>query len=94
MKMLIAGKWVEKKTCIDVTNPFDGSVIDTVPCADASDVEAALEGAVRGAEAMRKLSARERSEILARPSAREIGGLREGHRTRGRQDPPRGRGRS
>lgn len=66
MKMLIAGKWVEKKTCIEVTNPFDGSVIDTVPCADASDVEAALEGAVRGAEAMRKLSARERSEILAK----------------------------
>ena len=66
MKMLIAGEWVEKKTCIEVTNPFDGAVIDTVPCADASDVEAALEGAVRGAEAMRKLSARERSEILAK----------------------------
>ena len=66
MKMLIAGEWVEKKTCIEVTNPFDGAVIDTVPCADASDVEAALEGAVRGAEAMRRLSARERSEILAK----------------------------
>ena len=66
MKMLIAGEWVENESRIEVTNPFDGSVIDTVPCADASDVERALAGAVRGAEAMRKLSARERSEILAR----------------------------
>ncbi|MDI6829387.1 MAG: aldehyde dehydrogenase family protein [Armatimonadota bacterium] len=66
MKMLIGGKWVEKDKYISVHNPFDNSVIDTVPCADASDVEAALQCAVNGAEEMRHLSARERSEILAK----------------------------
>lgn len=64
--MLVGGKWVEKDNYINVHNPFDNSVIDTVPCADASDVEAALQCAVNGAEEMRHLSARERSEILAK----------------------------
>ena len=66
MKMLIAGRWLDKEERIEVRNPFDGSVIDTVPAADSSDVEQALESAVRGFEEMRRLSARERSEILGR----------------------------
>ena len=31
MKMIIGGKWIDKTETIDVINPFDGSVIDTVP---------------------------------------------------------------
>ncbi|MDH7481046.1 MAG: aldehyde dehydrogenase family protein [Armatimonadota bacterium] len=66
MKMIIGGEWVETNESIEVINPFDGSVIDTVPSADASNVESALQRAVVGAKEMSKLSARERSEILAR----------------------------
>ena len=48
MKMFVAGRWVDTPSEIEVKNPFDGSVIDTVPKADAADVEAALAGAVQG----------------------------------------------
>ena len=39
---------------MDVQNPFDGSVIDTVPRASVEDVDAAVASAVRGAAAMAK----------------------------------------
>jgi glyceraldehyde-3-phosphate dehydrogenase (NADP+) len=64
MKMCIGGRWVEKSGKTEVRNPFDGSVVDTVPRADAGDVEAALAAAVRGAKVMAKLPALERSAIL------------------------------
>ena len=48
MKMFLAGRWVDKPQKAQVTNPFDGSVIDTVPKGDAADVEAAMGGAVAG----------------------------------------------
>lgn len=64
MKMYISGKWVEKAETMLVLNPFDQSVIDTVPKASASDVDLAITSAVRGAEAMRKLTSFERYAIL------------------------------
>jgi len=64
MKMYISGKWVEKAETMPVLNPFDQSVIDTVPKANASDVDLAIASAVRGAEAMRKLTSYERYSIL------------------------------
>lgn len=66
MKMYIGGQWVDKGEAIDVVNPFDGSVVDMVPKGDASDAEAAIASAVRGAEAMARLTAYERYEILHR----------------------------
>ena len=42
VKIFLAGNWVEKPEKIEVTNPFDNSVIDTVPRADAQDLEKAL----------------------------------------------------
>ena len=48
MKMFVAGQWVDKPEKIEVRNPYDGSVIDTVPKADAADVERAIAGAVEG----------------------------------------------
>src|SRR5207237_1094856 len=51
---------------IEVKNPFDGSVVDTVPKADAADVDAALAGAVEGAEIMRRMSGYDRYQILHR----------------------------
>ena len=66
MKMYIAGKWIDKAQTIDVTNPFDGSVIDTVPRGEPSDVEAAIDSAERGAKAMAALSAYERYQVIHR----------------------------
>ncbi|MCH7712822.1 MAG: aldehyde dehydrogenase family protein [Chloroflexi bacterium] len=64
MKMYINGTWLEKAETMPVLNPFDQSVIDTVPKANASDVDLAIASAVRGAEAMRKLTSYERYSIL------------------------------
>ncbi len=64
MKMFLGGQWVDKSEKIEVTNPFDQSVVDTVPKADAGDVEAAIAGAVEGARIMRKMPAYQRFVIL------------------------------
>jgi glyceraldehyde-3-phosphate dehydrogenase (NADP+) len=64
--MYVAGQWVEGNRTQPVRNPFDGTVVETVPMATADDVERALAAAVRGAEAMRRLPAHERARILRR----------------------------
>jgi acyl-CoA reductase-like NAD-dependent aldehyde dehydrogenase len=66
MKIFLAGNWVDKAKKIEVKNPFDNSVIDTVPRADAADLEKALAFAERGAKVMAKLSSYERWKILRR----------------------------
>jgi acyl-CoA reductase-like NAD-dependent aldehyde dehydrogenase len=64
MKMYLAGEWIDKPQKIEVRNPYDNSVIDTVPRADAGDVERALRSAERGARAMAKLAGYDRWKIL------------------------------
>jgi len=64
MKMYVAGQWIDKAQKIDVLNPYDNSVIDTVPRADAADVDRALQSAVRGARVMAGLPGYERWKIL------------------------------
>ena len=64
MLMYVAGRWIDTEKKIDVLNPYDGSVVDTVPRADLGDVDRALESAVRGARTMAKLSGYERYRIL------------------------------
>ena len=64
MMMYVAGQWIDKPETIDVTNPYDNSVIDTVPRADKRDVERALASAVHGARVMAKLPGYERWKIL------------------------------
>jgi acyl-CoA reductase-like NAD-dependent aldehyde dehydrogenase len=64
MRMYVAGQWIDKPQTIPVENPYDRSVIDTVPRADRGDVERALESAVRGARVMAKLSGYDRHRIL------------------------------
>ncbi len=66
MKMFVGGEWVEKRETIPVINPYDGSVVDTIPLADHDDVERALATAVRGAQTMRRLSGYQRAQILRR----------------------------
>src|SRR3972149_2839187 len=65
MKMGVgAGHWIDKPKKIDVVNPYDNSVIDTVPRGEAADVDRALESAAQGARAMAGLSGYERWKIL------------------------------
>jgi acyl-CoA reductase-like NAD-dependent aldehyde dehydrogenase len=64
MKMFFRGRWVDKPQKIEVINPYDRSVIDTVPKADTDDVDAALAGAVEGARVMRNLPGYERFLVL------------------------------
>lgn len=64
MKMFAAGQWIDPDPKIEVTNPFDGSVIDTVPRAGADDIERALAGAVAGAAIMRDMPGFDRYGIL------------------------------
>ncbi len=64
MKMFVAGKWLDKSEKTEVHNPYDGSVVDTVPKADAADVDQALAAAVDGARLMRAMPGYERFQIL------------------------------
>ena len=64
MKMLLGGNWVDRAEKIEVLNPFDGSVVDTVPHSSLADVEEALAAAERGARVMRDLTGYQRYEIL------------------------------
>ena len=66
MRMYINGQWIDKAETIPVFNPFDQSVLDTVPRGTPSDVDLAITSAVRGAKAMAKLTAYERYAILHR----------------------------
>jgi acyl-CoA reductase-like NAD-dependent aldehyde dehydrogenase len=66
VRMYIGGEWVDKPEKAVVRNKYDGAEIDTVPLADAADVERAVASAVRGAEVMRKMSPYDRYHILRR----------------------------
>jgi glyceraldehyde-3-phosphate dehydrogenase (NADP+) len=66
MKMLINGQWVDRDEKITVTDPYDNSIIDTVPKASIEDVKAAISSAVRGYAIARKLKVYERANILFR----------------------------
>jgi acyl-CoA reductase-like NAD-dependent aldehyde dehydrogenase len=66
MRMFFAGKWHDRDHKIEVKNPFDGTLVDTVPRATSADAAAAIAGAVEGAAIMRKLPGYERFQILRR----------------------------
>lgn len=64
MRNFIAGSWIDKPRIIEVRNPYDDSIVDTVPKADSGDLEKALAFAERGAKVMAKISSYERWRIL------------------------------
>ena len=66
MRMYINGEWVDRANTMPVLNPFDQSIIDTVPRASVADVDLAIASAVRGAKVMAKLPSYERYAILSR----------------------------
>ena len=64
MKMYLAGEWVDRDEKIDVVNPFNGQVFDTVPRGSVEDVQTAIASAARGARVMAAMSGYQRYEIL------------------------------
>jgi acyl-CoA reductase-like NAD-dependent aldehyde dehydrogenase len=68
MKMFVAGRWLDKSEKFEVRNPYDDSIVDSVPKADGDDVDAALVAAVEGARIMRAMPAYERYRILSKAS--------------------------
>jgi len=70
MEMLLAGEWVTRDAVIEVTDPDDGSVIDTVPQATTDDMERALDAAEHGAALARELPTHRRMAVLAEAAKR------------------------
>jgi acyl-CoA reductase-like NAD-dependent aldehyde dehydrogenase len=68
MKMLIDNQWVEAadRKWMNIQNPGSGELIEKVPLATLQDAERAVAAAQKGKEAMRKLTAFERFEVLTR----------------------------
>ena len=64
MKMLIGGKWIEKEKKIDVLNPYDNSLVDTVPYGTVDDIKQAIKMAQKGYEINRNLPSHKRISIL------------------------------
>lgn len=69
MKMFIAGQWIDKAEKINVYDPYDNSVIDTVPRGTAEDLENAISSAVKGFEISKKIPVHKRMEILEKTAA-------------------------
>lgn len=69
MKMLLAGRWVERDKVIKVRDPWDDSVVDTVPQAKLEDVETALAAADEARSTARTMTTYERSQVLLNTAA-------------------------
>lgn len=70
MEMLLAGEWVTRDAVIEILDPDDESVIDTVPQATTDDMERALAAAERGAALARALPTHRRMAVLMEASQR------------------------
>ncbi|MCP4900466.1 MAG: aldehyde dehydrogenase family protein, partial [bacterium] len=66
MKMFLNGEWVDREKTIDVRDPFNDELIDTVPSASKEDVEVALTAAERGFEVARRMTVFDRAQVLYR----------------------------
>lgn len=64
MKMLLAGEWVDRDEKIEVRDPYDNHLIDTVPSATLEDVEKAISSAQEGFKEISNLTVYERAQIL------------------------------
>lgn len=68
MKMFCAGQWQETNRTINVTNPFDQSVIDTVPQGSQDDIARAVTTLEQGARIMKAMTPFDRAQILQKAS--------------------------
>jgi glyceraldehyde-3-phosphate dehydrogenase (NADP+) len=64
MKMLINGKWVDRAKKIEVRDPWNNKLIDTVPAASKADAAAAVATAVEGFEISKRMTVYDRAQIL------------------------------
>ena len=67
-RLLIDGEWIGRDDTLDVTNPFDGRLVDTVPRGRAEDVAAAVAAAARAVD--RPWPTHARYDVLMRAAAR------------------------
>ena len=67
MKMYLNGVWVDRPQKIEVRNPQDGSLVDTVPKATAVDMNAAIEAAVARSAQARALPVHQLIKTLQKP---------------------------
>jgi lactaldehyde dehydrogenase len=64
MKMLIGGSLEDKENKLNVTNPYDNSIIDTVPLGSLQDTKRAILAAYDAKKVMESLSSRRISQLL------------------------------
>ncbi len=83
--MLIAGRWVDRDERIEVRDPQDGAIVDTVPVATEADVEAALVAAARAARPAARLPTHARVALLRGAAERVAGEAEEYARTIARE---------
>jgi glyceraldehyde-3-phosphate dehydrogenase (NADP+) len=65
-KMLIGGEWLSREKIIEVLDPKDNSLIDTVPAASEDDMVHAIEEAKKGAKISASMPVHQRIKILQR----------------------------
>ena len=64
MEILINGKYVTKEETMDVINPYDNSVVDSISIADKNDVLDAVEAANNAKSKINEFSSRKVSNLL------------------------------
>lgn len=65
-KMLVEGQWMECEQVIEVRDPKNNSLIDTVPAATAEDMRKAIEAAKEGVKIAAEMPVHERIAVLNR----------------------------
>jgi len=66
MKMLLDGRWVDRAQRLEVRDPQDDSLVDSVPLASAADMTEAIGAAELAFECARSMPAHQRIAILQR----------------------------
>ena len=69
MQLFLNGEWTGLNDTAEVINPFNGSVIDTVPRATPADITSAIKSLAKGAQAMRNMPAHQRVDILRKAAS-------------------------
>lgn len=64
MRMLLGDEWVDRNERVEVHDPYDGSVVDTVPQATPDDLQTALARAEEGVRVAKGMSVYERATVL------------------------------
>ena len=68
-KMFLAGKWVGRNRSIEVRDPQDNSLIDTVPAASVEDILQCVEEAKEGAKMAARMPVHERMAVINKAAA-------------------------